>query len=36
MPLQEVKRMWKSFQSIKPSIEELRLEGFDKAYLVKE
>jgi predicted kinase len=34
--LQEVERMWKDFQRNKPTIEELKLQGFDKIYFVKE
>jgi len=34
--LKEVKRMWTDFQANKPSIEELKLQGFDKVYFITE
>lgn len=34
--LKEVERMWKDFQNSKPTTEELKLQGFDEVYFVKE
>jgi len=34
--LEEVERMWKDFQNSKPTPEELRSQGFDEVYVVKE
>lgn len=34
--VKEVERMWKDFQKSKPTIEELRLQGFDEVHFVKE
>jgi len=36
MSLEEAERMWKDFQSSKPTAEELNREGFDEVYFVKE
>ncbi len=36
VPLKEVKRMWRDFQRSKPTREELRSQGFDEVYFVKE
>jgi len=36
VPLNEVEQMWKGFQSTKPTEDELRLQGFDEVYFVKE
>lgn len=36
MPLKKVERMWRDFQKSKPTPEELRSQGFDEVYFVKE
>lgn len=36
VPLKEVERMWLGFQNSKPTEHELRLQGFDEAYFVKD
>lgn len=34
--LKEVERMWKDFQDNKPTVQELKREGFDEVYFVRE
>ena len=34
--LMKAKQMWKAFQKSKPTPEELKREGFDEVYFVKE
>jgi predicted kinase len=34
--LQEVERMWRAFQKSKPTVKELKAEGFDEVYFITE
>jgi predicted kinase len=35
-PIREVERMWRTFQESKPTLKELKAEGFDEVYFVTE
>jgi predicted kinase len=36
LPVSEAERMWRAFQDLKPRRHELKLEGYDEVYFIKE